>query len=57
MKLDARQLEDYRRTGHLTVPAVFRADEMEALIADIERWGEEFLAELPPEKRDRKSVV
>ncbi len=51
MKLDTRQLEDYRRTGHVTVPAVFRSEEMEILIADIERWGEAFLAELPPEKR------
>jgi len=49
--LDPGQLETYRRTGHLTVPAVFRPDEMTALIADIERWGEDFLADLPPEKR------
>jgi phytanoyl-CoA hydroxylase len=51
MKLERDQLEAYRRAGHVTVPAVFRPDEMEALIADIERWGEAFLAELPPEKR------
>ncbi len=51
VKLDARQLDAYRRTGHLTVPAVFSPEEMEALISDIERWGEEFLAELPAEKR------
>lgn len=51
MKLDPGQLETYRRAGHLTVPAVFLPEEMTALIADIERWGEEFLADLPPEKR------
>ena len=49
--LDATELGTYRRAGHLTMPGVFRPDEMTALIADIERWGEEFLADLPPEKR------
>ena len=51
MKLDLALLDTYRRAGHVTVPAVFRPEEMQALIADIERWGEEFLADLPPEKR------
>ena len=51
MKFGAAQLEAYRRTGHVTMPDVFRPEEMQALVADIERWGEEFLAELPPEKR------
>ena len=49
--LAPNQLAAYRRDGHLTVAGVFRPEEMQALIADIERWGEEFLADLPPEKR------
>ncbi len=51
MKLDAGQLDAYRRTGHVTVPGVFLPDEMLALIDDIEKWGEAFLSDLPPEKR------
>jgi len=41
----------YRRSGHVTVAGVFAAAEMDALVADIERWGEEFLAALPPAQR------
>jgi ectoine hydroxylase-related dioxygenase (phytanoyl-CoA dioxygenase family) len=41
----------YRHVGHLTVPGVLDAGETQALIEDVERWGEEFLRELPPEKR------
>jgi phytanoyl-CoA hydroxylase len=41
----------YRHAGHLTVPGVFDAARTEAVIADIERWGEAFLAELPVEQR------
>ena len=51
MKLGAAQLDSYRSAGHVTVPGVFQPQEMQALIADIERWGEQFLADLPPEKR------
>lgn len=45
------QIETYRRTGHVTMPGVFRPEEMQALATDIEHWGEEFLAGLPPDKR------
>jgi phytanoyl-CoA hydroxylase len=41
----------YRHLGHLTVPGVFTAAETAAVVADIEAWGEQFLAELPPEQR------
>jgi ectoine hydroxylase-related dioxygenase (phytanoyl-CoA dioxygenase family) len=51
MSLAATQLEDFRRAGHLTVAGVFRPEEMDSAIADIERWGEEFLADLPPDRR------
>lgn len=50
-ELTPEQIALYRRVGHLTVGGVFAAAEMDAAIADIERWGEEFLAELPPEQR------
>ena len=51
MTLDAAELGRYAAAGHVTVPGVFNAAEMDAAIADIERWGEEFLRELPPEQR------
>jgi ectoine hydroxylase-related dioxygenase (phytanoyl-CoA dioxygenase family) len=41
----------YRHLGHLTVPGVFDREQTAALVTDIERWGEEFLAELPAAQR------
>lgn len=41
----------YRQMGHLTVPGVFETQRMRQAIADIERWGEEFLSTLPPNQR------
>jgi phytanoyl-CoA hydroxylase len=41
----------YRRFGHLTVPGVFSAAEAAAVVDDIQRWGEAFLAELPTSQR------
>ena len=41
----------YRHSGHLTVPGLFDASCTEALVADIQDWGEAFLAELPPDQR------
>jgi ectoine hydroxylase-related dioxygenase (phytanoyl-CoA dioxygenase family) len=49
--LTSAQLEIYRKQGHLTVPAVFAPQLMDAIIDDIERWGEEVLADLPPGQR------
>ena len=49
--MDAIDLAFYRHQGHLTVNGVFRGDETDALIADIEAWGESFLADLPIEQR------
>ena len=43
MTLSAAQLSTYRRTGHLTVPAVFTTAEMDEAIEDAKTWGEEFL--------------
>lgn len=49
--IDAIDLAFYRHRGHLTVNGVFGAAETDAVIADIEAWGESFLAGLPPEQR------
>ena len=43
--------EEYRNKGHTTVPGVFTAAEMDAVIEDIGRWGEDFLRELPVAQR------
>jgi len=51
MTLTPSQRETYARTGHLTVPGVFTAAEMDTAIADIEAWGEAFLGELSPGQR------
>ena len=49
--MDDMDLAFYRHQGHLTVNGVFTAAQMDAVIRDIEQWGETFLAELPPDKR------
>lgn len=41
----------YVETGHLTVRDVFSSAEMDAVIEDIGRWGEQFLADLAPAQR------
>ncbi len=41
----------YRHFGHITVPGLFDAREVDAVIADIHAWGEAFLAELPATRR------
>ncbi|HEY5637119.1 MAG TPA: phytanoyl-CoA dioxygenase family protein [Burkholderiales bacterium] len=51
MTLDDAQRAAYRRSGHLTVAGVFPGALMETVIEDIERWGEAFLADLPPDRR------
>jgi ectoine hydroxylase-related dioxygenase (phytanoyl-CoA dioxygenase family) len=51
MRLSDDEIAAYRRAGHLTVPGVFTRAEMEAVIEDVHRWGEEFLRDLPPERR------
>lgn len=51
MALSAADLALYRHHGHLTVPGLFDQRTTEALIADIQDWGEAFLAELPADQR------
>jgi hypothetical protein len=49
--IDAIDQAFYRHQGHLTVNGVFSADEMDAVVRDIEHWGETFLGALPPAQR------
>jgi ectoine hydroxylase-related dioxygenase (phytanoyl-CoA dioxygenase family) len=49
--VDGLKIKEYQERGHVTVPAVFGAAEMDAVIEDIGRWGEEFLRELPAAQR------
>jgi ectoine hydroxylase-related dioxygenase (phytanoyl-CoA dioxygenase family) len=51
MPLSEGDLAVYRLTGHLTVPGLLPADEAQALVDDIQAWGEQFLANLPPAQR------
>lgn len=41
----------YRHTGHLTVPGLFAARTTDAVVADIQDWGDSFLADLPAAQR------
>ena len=49
--MDAIDRGFYRHQGHVTVNGVFAADEMDAIVRDIEQWGEAFLADLPEAQR------
>jgi ectoine hydroxylase-related dioxygenase (phytanoyl-CoA dioxygenase family) len=49
--LGEAQLSAYRRVGHLTVPNVFTAAEIDAAIADAQAWGEAFLGGLGEAER------
>ncbi len=51
MTLSESDIAHYRHFGHITVPGVFGADEMAAVINDIQAWGEEFLSRLPADQR------
>ncbi|MGL6112588.1 MAG: hypothetical protein ACRC2B_21040, partial [Rubrivivax sp.] len=51
MRLSEPDLTRYRQVGHLTVPGVFTAAQTEEVVADIQAWGEEFLAALPTAQR------
>ncbi len=49
--LNDTQWAAYHEAGHVTVPNVFSADEIDAAIADVAAWSAEFLESLSPEKR------
>jgi len=45
------QLHAYARDGHVTVPGIFTAGEMDQAIADVMDWGASYMADLTPEQR------
>jgi ectoine hydroxylase-related dioxygenase (phytanoyl-CoA dioxygenase family) len=49
--IDAHRVALYRQFGHLTVPGVFGAAAIDAVVDDIQRWGEAQLAGMPPAQR------
>lgn len=49
--LSAAQLDDYRRTGHLTVAGMFSEAEIDTAHEDLVLWAERFVASMPKEKR------
>jgi ectoine hydroxylase-related dioxygenase (phytanoyl-CoA dioxygenase family) len=50
--LSSQQIDEFRRTGHLTVRGVFSDEEIALALGDIAVWGEQFLNSLPEEKRN-----
>jgi ectoine hydroxylase-related dioxygenase (phytanoyl-CoA dioxygenase family) len=49
--MDPFDIAFFRRQGHVTINQVFRPDEMDAVVHDIEQWGSSFLQELPQAQR------
>ena len=49
--MDAHDLAYFRHHGHVTINGVFGAAETDAVVRDIEAWGESFLSALPVEQR------
>jgi phytanoyl-CoA hydroxylase len=50
-KVDPYSLAHYRLQGHLTVNGIFDSATADAVVADINAWGEEFLRDLPESQR------
>ncbi len=50
--LTDKQINTFRRTGHLTVANVFDEAEIDAAIADLDAWSTEFLGSMRSEQRD-----
>ena len=51
MSLSESERTLYRHAGHITVPGLFSSQQTEAVVRDIEQWGEAFLADLPASQR------
>lgn len=51
MMINEAQLSAYRRMGHLTVPNVFTAAEMDDAIEDAKAWGDQVLGSLGDDER------
>lgn len=50
--LEESQLKQFEEKGHLTVPAVFTAQEIEEAREDVQSWSEEFMRELNEEEKN-----
>ena len=51
MPLNEADRAHYRHFGHITVPGLVAATRADAVIDDVQSWGTEFLADLPPGQR------
>jgi len=51
MPLTQSQLQQFRDTGHLTVPGLFSSQQTEAAIEDAQQWGQETFEEMDEEQR------
>lgn len=49
--LSTEQIDEFRRTGHLTVEPVFSEQEIQVALDDLNAWSSEFVASLPAAKR------
>lgn len=49
--LSDSQIEEFRTTGHLTVPDVLSPDQVTAALDDISHWGDEFLGNLAEDQK------
>lgn len=49
--LSDRQLDTFRQTGHLTVPDVFSAQEIDAALVDLDAWSQAFMVSLSIDQR------
>lgn len=50
--LSQQQIEQFKRTGHLTVPAVFTDAEIQAALDDLQIWSDQFVREMSEQQRD-----
>lgn len=51
MALSTSQIERFRQQGHLTVPEIFAATQMDRAAADLEQWSAEFRAQMTDQQR------
>ena len=49
--LSSQQIDEFRRTGHLTVKRLFNEQEIQVALDDVATWSDEFLESLSEEKR------
>jgi len=50
--LSEDQIRAFHQTGHLTVADLFRPDEIDEALRDLEIWSQQFLSSLPENRRE-----